>query len=272
MSGSGKQLRIGRLFRQSDDRAFIVPMDHTISDGPIGSAGCTTKLVELLAAHGADAVVLHKGRVRIVEPKRFRQLALILHLSASTALGVDVNDKVLVGSVEEALELGADAVSVHVNLGSPTESQQLRDVGKVSDACARWGMPLLAMMYARGPDIDHPTAPETLAHLTAVAVDLGADVVKTQYSGSPETMGEVVATCPIPLLVAGGGLLSDSHALLVQARDAIACGAQGLAVGRNVFQSRHPGDTITTLSHLVHGSAEIDLQVTARPSGSRVTA
>jgi 2-amino-4,5-dihydroxy-6-oxo-7-(phosphonooxy)heptanoate synthase len=74
-----------------------------------------TELVKTIAKNGADAVVLHKGRVRFVDPACFRQMSLIIHLSASTIHAADVNAKSIVASVEECLRLGADAVSIHVN-------------------------------------------------------------------------------------------------------------------------------------------------------------
>lgn len=251
MRPTNKQLRMHRLWRGPEHRLFVVPMDHSISDGPIGHSGRVDELVGLLARHGADAVVLHKGRVRTVDPRAFADLGLILHLSAGTSLSTDPDTKVLVCSVEEAVRLGADAVSVHVNIGSNTESQQLRDAATVADACDRWGMPLLAMMYARGSHIVKADAAETVAHLATIATDIGADIVKTLYTGDIASMREVADTCSIPLIVAGGPANDDPRTIVRFAEDSLAGGVSGLAIGRNIFRSPHPEDLIRSIVRVV---------------------
>ena len=252
----GKTFRFQRVFRRADGRAFIVPLDHSLTDGPLGPAGRTNELVGLLARHGADAVVVHKGRVGLVDPFWLARLGLIVHLSGSTSRSLDPNDKVMVASVEEAAALGADAVSIHVNVGSRTEARQLEEFGTVAARCSSLGIPLLAMMYARGEGVRDEAAPATLAHLAAVAVDLGADAVKLVWSGSVESMREVVETSPIPVVIAGGPARGDEEELLTCVRDAILCGSSGLAVGRNVFTAPDTARTIRQVARIVHPDHE----------------
>src|SRR5690606_27266372 len=145
-----RRVRMNRLYRTAAQRLMIVPMDHSVTDGPIVSNDLN-RLVGQLARNGVDAVVLHKGSVRYIDPDNFTRTSLILHLSASTRHAPDPDAKYLVSSVEEALRYGADAVSVHVNLGSAEERRQIADMAAVADACDRWNMPLLAMVYPRGP-------------------------------------------------------------------------------------------------------------------------
>lgn len=135
----GMALRLSRLSRHSDGRYLFVPMDHSVGDGPIVAARDFNGLVRTAVAGGADAIVVHKGRAATVDPGLLRDCALIVHLSASTSHATDVDAKVLVGDVEEAIQLGADAVSVHVNIGSDTESRQLTDLSSVADACSAVG-------------------------------------------------------------------------------------------------------------------------------------
>ena len=141
-------------------------MDHSVTIGPLGKADHADRTAAMLASAGADAIVVHKGRARSINPLHFTEMGLIIHLSAGTDLALDRTGKVLVGSVEECLRLGADAVSVHVNVGSPTEAAQLSDLGAVASACDSLGVPLLAMMYARGPEMGSRTEMvDTLSHL-----------------------------------------------------------------------------------------------------------
>src|SRR5689334_14879656 len=154
-----KALRLRRLSRPQDDRYLFVPLDHSVSDGPVVPRDRWHDLIRAVVVGGADALIVHKGRVRTIDPALLGGCALIVHLSAGTAHMADANAKVLVGEVDEALRLGADAVSVHVNIGSDTESRQLADLGTVSAACDAWNVPLIAMVYPRGPRIDDVADP-----------------------------------------------------------------------------------------------------------------
>ncbi|WP_117213848.1 2-amino-3,7-dideoxy-D-threo-hept-6-ulosonate synthase [Allorhizocola rhizosphaerae] len=248
----GKTLRLARLSRHADSRMFIVPMDHSVTNGPIMPAHAYARMLDSLAGCGVDAVVMHKGRLRYLQPDLFTRMALIVHLSASTAHGPDPDAKVLVGTVEEALRRGADAVSLHVNMGSAQERRQLRDLGTVAEAADRCGIPVMAMMYPRGPKIADAHDPELVAHAATIAVDLGADIVKTVYTGSTSTMADVVRSCPAPIVVAGGPPLADRDAILTHVRAVRAAGAAGVAMGRNVFQADNPAAVADAVAAVVH--------------------
>ncbi|WP_373276206.1 2-amino-3,7-dideoxy-D-threo-hept-6-ulosonate synthase [Actinopolyspora erythraea] len=230
----------------------MVPLDHTVTQGPITGAGGLALLIHDLGKNGVDAVVLHKGILRHIGADRFIDTSLIVHLSASTAHAPDPNAKYLVTSVEEALRLGADAVSVHVNLGSAQEPQQITDLARVAEACDHWNLPLLAMMYVRGPEIKDPYSVELIAHAAGLAADLGVDVVKAPYPGSAAEMAEVVKVCPVPLLVVGGPYTPNTDSLVSSVEDALTGGAIGAAVGRNIFQSPDPGAVAARLATRIH--------------------
>ncbi|MFD0200290.1 MULTISPECIES: 2-amino-3,7-dideoxy-D-threo-hept-6-ulosonate synthase [Saccharothrix] len=250
---SGRDMRLRRLFRHRPDRLFVVPLDHSVTDGPITSGGGgLSRLVSQLAASGVDAVVVHKGSTRHIQPEAFLDTSLIVHLSASTVRADDPDAKYPVATVEEALRLGADAVSVHVNLGSDGERSQVADLAAVAEACDRWNMPLLAMMYPRGPRIADPLDPELLAHAATVAADLGADVVKSLYAGSPQAMAEVVRSCPVPVIAAGGPSRDDTASVVAFVEDVLSAGAAGVAMGRNVFQAPEPRARARAVAEVVH--------------------
>jgi predicted phospho-2-dehydro-3-deoxyheptonate aldolase len=175
--------------------------------------------------------------------------------AGSTSL-VEPNEKVLVGSVERAIKLCADCVSVHVNIGSTTERQQIRDLGLIAEVCDDWNMPLLAMVYARGKGIDEKD-PEFVKHCVRIAYELGADIVKTAYTGNPETFAEVIDVADIPVVIAGGSK-RDDISLLRDVRDAISVGAVGVAIGRNVFQHRNPRLMAKALKRVVHDGLDLN--------------
>jgi predicted phospho-2-dehydro-3-deoxyheptonate aldolase len=257
-SSGGKSIRLSRISDYATGRTLVVPLDHSVTIGPLGKADHANSLVRTLAQAGTNAVVLHRGRAKHVDPAHFARMGLIVHLSAGTTRSMDLDSKVLVGGVEDALRIGADAVSVHVNIGSSTEREQLLDFGRVSHECEVLGVPLLAMMYARGPlRGDLPSDPAELMHLAAIATDLGADLVKLDYSGTPESMREVAESCPLPICVAGGPPLEDvdAHALELGA-EILSSGVAGLSFGRNVFEARNPFAVASALARMMHSPQE----------------
>jgi 2-amino-4,5-dihydroxy-6-oxo-7-(phosphonooxy)heptanoate synthase len=266
-----RQLRLRRLYRCDDDRLLVVPLDHSLTDGPIVSApGGLRRLVAQLSSGGADAIVVHKGALRGLDAKSFLGTSLIVHLSASTSHAPDPDAKYLVATVAEAVRLGADAVSVHVNVGSRDEARQVGDMAAVAEACDRWNLPLLAMMYPRGPQIDNPRDPALLAHVAVLAADLGADIVKTLYAGSPEEMRDVVNSSPIPVIVAGGPRLELADDVLDFVDQALLSGVSGFAMGRNIFQAADPaGLTRRIVDHLHAGSPAHNAVLAARDEPRR---
>jgi 2-amino-4,5-dihydroxy-6-oxo-7-(phosphonooxy)heptanoate synthase len=252
-----RRVRLRRLFRATNGRIFVVPLDHSVTDGPITpDSDGLDRLLGQLSGNGVDAVVLHKGSLRHVDHRWFADMALIVHLSASTSRAPDPNEKYLVASVEESLRVGADAVSVHVNLGSLDERRQVGDLAAVAEACDRWNVPLLAMVYPRGPKVDNPRDPELVAHAVTLAADLGADIVKTVYVGDVAQMRDIVDACPIPVVVAGGPRQPDTESLLAYVDETLQAGAAGVAMGRNIFQAPDPAAVSRQISRLIHRTAE----------------
>jgi 2-amino-4,5-dihydroxy-6-oxo-7-(phosphonooxy)heptanoate synthase len=271
----GRQVRLGRVFRHPDRRALLIPLDHSFSSGPIGHRDRVAELVAMAALRGADGVILHAGRLRGLAAEWFGGLGLVLHLSGGTDLCPEAHAKVLVRGVDDALALGADAVSVHVNVGSSTELDQLRQVGEVAAACDRLGVPLLAMMYARGEGITpaQSTSADTAAHLAAIATDLGADIVKLSVDEGVDGVRHVVESSAIPVLVAGGPSERDVP-IDAYARMAVAGGVAGLAVGRAVFEAADPGEVIDSLVAALHGDDDVLVlpeAVKALDNGRRTT-
>ena len=117
MIKSGRALRLGRLFKGDKTPLFLVPLNHTVTDGPFTDARGYDALLGTLADNGADAIVVHKGRLRLLPRSVYARLAVVVHLSASTRYAADPTFKYQVAEVEDCLRRGADAVSVHVNVG-----------------------------------------------------------------------------------------------------------------------------------------------------------
>ncbi len=252
-----KALRLRRLF--ADGRILLTPLDHGVTMGPIpGLADLQQTVADLVESGQINAVVMHRGTLEAVSPllARTSQVASILHLHGSVGFGPNADRKVLVSSVEDALRLGADGVSVHINLGGPRDDEMLAELGAVGSACQRWGMPLLAMMYIRGgPPPEDLCAAQATA--TRAAWELGADLVKIAYSGDREGFSRVVSGVGIPVVAAGGPFREDARAFLGDVRDALDAGAAGLAVGRNVFQRPDRIPFIRAMARMLHEGATV---------------
>jgi len=257
LSEMGKRIRLERIIDRKTKRTVIVPMDHGLSMGPIAGLEDMTSIINKIAAGGANAVVLHKGIIRAGHRGYGKDLGLIIHLSGSTSLGPDPHSKVPVATVEEAISLGADAVSVHVNVGAENEPEQLQALGETAEICATWGMPLFAMMYPRGPKIKNQHNPELVAHAARVGAELGADIIKTVYTGNINTFQKVIRGCPVPVVIAGGPKMATPRDVFKMAEEAIKTGAIGVSIGRNVFQHRNPTAMTQALSRIVHEGVSV---------------
>ncbi len=257
MTEIGKRIRLERIMNRDTKRMVIIPMDHGIAMGPVEGLRDMRETINKVAEGGANAVLLHKGIIRAGYRGYGRDIGLVMHLSASTGLGPDPDNKVLVSSVEEAIKFGADAVSIHINVGSDTEPRQLETMGAVVKECEDWGMPLLAMMYPRGKKIKSQFDVEVVKQAARIGAELGADVVKTNYTGSPETFREVVEGCPVPVVIAGGPKTETDEAFCQMVYDAIQAGGAGAAPGRNVFQHKNPSAIVKAVSAIVHNGATV---------------
>ena len=250
----GKQVRISRITRNG--KMLCIPMDHGVTIGPAKGLDTIFDTVDRVRQGGATAVLTHKGIIRMMpQPPG---LGLIMHASASTSLGLAPNWKVQVSSVEEAVRLGADAVSVHVNVGGKDESDMLMKLGRVADECDKWQMPFIAMMYPRGENIKNPSDPALVAHVARIGGELGADIVKTPYTGDPDSFKTVVKGCPAPVVIAGGPKAEKDRDVLEMVAGALEAGAMGATIGRNVFQHDNPAAIVRALRAIVIEGYTVD--------------
>ena len=249
----GKKIRLERIINRHTGRTVIAPMDHGVSNGPMKGIIDIDKTVESISQGGADAILMHKGIVEQGHRGYGKDIGLIVHLSASTSLAPNPNNKVIVTSVEKAIQLGADAVSVHVNLGSETESEMLQELGEISETCSYWGIPLLAMMYPRGQTVENEHDVELVKHAARVGSELGVDIVKTNYTGDPDSFKEVVEGALVPVVK-----VDTDEELLQMVKDSIEVGGAGVAFGRNLFQAENPGKITKAISEVVHNDLEVN--------------
>lgn len=246
-----------RIVDRDTKRTIIVPLDHGLTVGPLPGIQDLGKTVDMVAMGGANAVLGHIGLPIYGHRGYGKDIGLILHISGSTALSVQKDNKVLVNTVMEGIKVGADAISIHVNIGGADDSQMLEILGSVSRECRDYGMPLIAMMYPRGSNIKNETDVEVVKVVARIGAELGADIVKTNWTGDVDSFKEVVKGCPAPVIVAGGEI-KNPRSIFETTKQSIEAGAIGVAYGRNLFQSYDPTKYTKTLSLIVHKNYEVD--------------
>jgi len=257
----GLERRLSRLF--PDGRAVVVPVDDSLIFGPAAGLEKVGPKVALIARAKPDAILAFPGVFK-AHAAVLRHVSGIVNLSASTIRSQHTR-KALVGSVELALQLGAEGVAVHVNVTSSYEHDMLRILGAVVRECEHVGMPLMAIMYPRrelsaGQDdnydqmqvADQSAFTRLVAHSARIGVDLGATIIKTKYTGTPDSFANVVDACrPVPVVVAGGPVRPPLEMLQV-ASDVVSGGGAGVSFGRNVFGKDDPRPFIRAVHAVVH--------------------
>jgi fructose-bisphosphate aldolase/2-amino-3,7-dideoxy-D-threo-hept-6-ulosonate synthase len=261
----GTAARLERI--GTDGKHVIVPMDHGITLGAVTGLADIESTIDAVTRGGADAVLTQKGIAPRVHPNK-NGAGYVVHLNASTAIGPDSDDKRLTGTVKEAVRAGADAVSFHINVGSDYEREQLEDLARITDDADEYGVPVLAMAYARGPGVDEHDA-ENLGQAVRLAEEVGSDVVKTAYSGDAESFERVVESTRLPVVIAGGEPEGD-RATLDAVRGAMDAGAAGVSMGRSIFQHDDPEAITRAVASVVHDGFSADDALTEAGLGVEV--
>jgi DhnA family fructose-bisphosphate aldolase class Ia len=230
---------------------LVVAFDHPLVHGPIPGTIDPGAQIARFVEGKADALLLNLGNFRYVTDAAKGSTSmpgLIARLDWTTALGVaPINPaehfrSCLVGHPEDAMRVAADAVITFLVLGSGDvdfERGEVQRVSRIARECEQLGMPLVVESLARGKSARNPQDPEWLKLHSRVAAELGADVIKTEYTGSSATMREVIDACPIPILVLGGTRTGSDDDILKVTQGIAQSGAAGVFFGRNVFQAEN---------------------------------
>jgi DhnA family fructose-bisphosphate aldolase class Ia len=275
VSDCGKKIRLNRILGGSERRALVVAFDHALVLGPIPGTEDPIGKIHQFARANVDALLLNLGLIRQFadSPVAGPIPALIARLDWTTvwaAIGQNGSGALhsaLVARPEEALRHGADAVLTYLIVGTGDTEFEMREItrnAEVARECERVGIPLIVESLARGKDVRNPGDPKWLDLHTRIAAELGADVVKTDYSGDVDSMRSVVKRCPIPILVLGGSRHASDKRALDVVREVAAAGAAGVFFGRNVFQAENMKTFLEQARAALDGAVSPDLQATPR--------
>jgi DhnA family fructose-bisphosphate aldolase class Ia len=259
----GKRIRLNRILRPNRG-ALVVAFDHAIILGPIPGTLDPAKQVRRFVEAKADAILLNLGSIRYFADALApgEMPGLIARLDWTTALSETAKiyaqgfQTCLVAHPSDALQAGADAVITFLVVGSGDpefEKKEVLRVGKLARECERIGVPLIVESLARGAQVQNPCDPKWILLHTRIAAELGADVVKTESTGDVKTMGEVVAACPIPILVLGGSRTGSDDEAVGVVRNIVQSGAAGVFFGRNIFQADNMAGLLQRVREVLAG-------------------
>jgi fructose-bisphosphate aldolase, class I len=256
---NGAELRMGRLFDRDSGRSFVVAIDHGMLFGAQPGSEDAAAAVERSLATEPDALLISPGLLA-------RSANLFAHRGAASPIArldfLTIADQTRTyGDVHRVLcdparaaALGADAVIMYLLIGAAdgqTFADNLTAIARTVDQAHRLGLPLVAEVVAWGSAAADRRDADLLGFGARVAVEVGADLIKTEYTGDPESMARVVSGCPAPVLVLGGAKGSE-EALLEMTRDALRAGASGVIYGRNIWQADDPLRVGRAVRSLVH--------------------
>jgi class I fructose-bisphosphate aldolase len=164
----------------------------------------------------------------------------------------------LVGGVEDAIRLGADAIAVGATLCGEHQAELIRQLASIVHDASLVGLPTVTHIYPKGIGEKEQYKAEHVAYAARAASELGVDIVKTYYTGDPDSYKQVVKCCTSRLVVSGGPKLPSVRDVFQMTYDAMKTGARGVTYGRNVWQADNPILMVKALKHIIHNKGNVD--------------
>ena len=240
----GMQNRLARVFNPASGRTVMLAIDHGYFQGPTtGLERIDLTIVPLLPY--ANALMLTRGILRTTIPAAFSH-GVVLRASGGPSILKELSNELIAVDVEDSVRLNVSAMAVQVFIGGEFETQSIHNMTRLVDAGLRYGIATLGVT-AVGKDMVRNAKYFRLA--CRICAELGAQVVKTYYV--PEGFETITASCPVPVVMAGGKKLPELEALDMAYR-AVSEGAAGVDMGRNIFQSDAPVAMIQAVGKVVH--------------------
>lgn len=252
----GKKVRMSRLVNAKSNKMMAITVDHAISRGiaPMTGLHQIQNTIDKIILGRPDAMTMTKGIAEHCMWDHAGQVAMLMKVSNYSPVA-PTKDTVF-GSVDEAIRMGADAVSMGAMTLGDFQGEQFEIIGKYSEECMAKGMPLIGHVYPKGESVpaDKRTAWENIAYCVRSACELGMDIVKTTYTGDPDSMAKVVSCVPssFRVVIQGGDACKTLDDYLQMTRDAMDCGVGGVTMGRFVWDYKDVTALVIALRYLIH--------------------
>lgn len=242
----GMKNRLARIFNSETGRTVMLAVDHGYFQGPTtGLERIDINILPLVSY--ADTLMLTRGILRSIVPPSTTK-PIVLRVSGGTSILSELSNEEIAVDIEESIRLNVCAMAVQVFIGEKYERQSIINMTKMVDIGNRYGIPTLAVT-AVGTDMARDARYFRLA--TRICAELGAHYIKSYYI--EDGFETVTASCPVPIVMAGGKKLPELDALTM-AYNAVQQGASGVDMGRNIFQSESPVSMLQAVRAVVHNN------------------
>ncbi len=246
----GLKNRLAKIFNPDSGRTVMLAIDHGYFQGPTtGLERVDLNIVPLLRF--SDTLMCTRGILRSTIPPTYGK-GVVLRMSGGPSVLKELSNEQLACDIEDALRLNVAAMAVQVFIGGEYETQSVHNLTRLVDVGQKYGIATLGVT-AVGREMTRDAKYMRLA--CRICAELGASYVKTYYV--PEDFETVTASCPVPIVIAGGKKLEEAEALKM-AYDAVQAGAAGVDMGRNIFQSDAPLAMIQAVRKVVHEGERAD--------------
>ncbi|MGE4282440.1 MAG: class I fructose-bisphosphate aldolase [Clostridia bacterium] len=254
MAMLGKSVRMSRLINPKSNKMMAITVDHAISRGiaPMKGLMPIQDTINKILIGRPEALTMTKGIAEHCMWENAGKASILLKCSSYSP--VHPTYDIAFGTVDEAIRMGADAVSIGAMTLGDYQAQQFAEIGKFSEECMSKGMPLIGHVYPKGESVpkDKQTTWENIAYCCRSAAELGIDIIKTTYTGNPESMAKVVECCPARVVIQGGDACETLDDYLNMTRDAMDCGVGGVTMGRFVWDYKDISALVVALRYIIH--------------------
>ncbi len=250
--------RMNHIFAR-DNKTFILAMDHGANFNVLPALSSLGKTLREIAAAGADAFLSTVGMADKFGDC-FLGKGIILRADGGVSfLGDRSKPSRVVVSPEDALRLGADSVITMSFPGSKFEHEILSGLSEFSLECKKWNLPVTAEALPRGFEpAEDSRSPENITFACRQAVELGADIIKTEYTGDVESFQKLTASVYAPVVILGGAKKVPEAQLLQDIKDAMSAGGAGIAMGRNIWGHENPARYTAAIAKLIHEDCSVE--------------
>ncbi|MDD3220337.1 MAG: fructose-bisphosphate aldolase [Lachnospiraceae bacterium] len=256
MAMLGKAVRMSRLVNPKSNKMMAITVDHAISRGiaPMTGLHDIQTTIDKIIVGKPDAMTMTKGIAEHCMWNHAGDVSMLMKVSNYSP--VAPTKDTIFGSIDEAIRMGADAVSMGAMTLGDYQDEQFEAIGRFAEECMTKGMPLIGHVYPKGESVpvDQRASWENIAYCIRSACEMGMDIVKTTYTGDPDSMAKALACVPstFRVVIQGGDACKTLDDYLNMTREAMDCGVGGVTMGRFVWDYKDVSALVVALRYIIH--------------------
>ncbi len=258
MSFFGKEVRMRRLFNERSGKILAIALDHAIGWGVIEGINKINETMQKIIVAKPDAITIQKGIIEKCYSNFNSKIPFIMKATSFAPFHPTYDAQI--ADVEEAIRLGADAIAIGCTVCGSEQAELLKQLSKITKIAESYGMPTVTHIYPKGNLIEEKDrySEKYVSYAARAAAELGVDIVKTFYTGDPESYRKVIESCPAKIVVSGGPKMPNLKDVLTMTKNAMDVGAYGVTYGRNVWQSEDPVRIVKGLKMIIHENKSVE--------------